>query len=561
MSSSKSLPYPQTPQNRPVSEIPTDSSVYSQPSPETHNLQMPRLEIPRSSSVYPDDVSPVESSEGFQSRAIKSSPNVSPITDPQSAPADLDTGKHDSPTGAPKRSQMFGGAGTLFSRKIRPSALSTPNRESSSTTLTRWDDFSGERTASEKGKPASTSPDAVRLDVEAKYGRRKDSLGNSVIISGPKPTGLRKTSSNRSPWVPPGWKGAGGRHPIVNPMLDKPLPPGKFPTFPAGSHQRSASKDQESGRVTSRPSRGLESPPLTKHFSQRTESPVNRHLVRSTSPQQSVENDLPQTVTTRPSQQPTPPAESPSSGLAPEDNRSPLARNPSHEEFKEELPPIPLNVANASSPEPLVRSEQEKASDLDPVVNLQRFQQPQSRFSATTYATTAYDSPPTTPEMNQDVTMQSPASSILDRKRPVPAAGVALNAKATARKPTPSQVSTSKQAEGNVRQEKCLPKEPPEEPKISRVESLQAKLDALRRRRGNLQTVIHELTNVVQPSSIAYDIASRQEIKRTVDGLGKELSEVIKEEHETGLKLHRAYKRHDDAASEPTHLWVRRVTS
>ena len=67
---------------------------------------------------------------------------------------------------------------------------------------------------------------------------------------------------------------------------------------------------------------------------------------------------------------------------------------------------------------------------------------------------------------------------------------------------------------------------------------------------------------MVQPSSIAYDMASRQEIKRTVEGLNKELAEVVKDEHETGLKLHRALKRDDEfAAYEPTSIWVRRVTS
>ena len=57
-------------------------------------------------------------------------------------------------------------------------------------------------------------------------------------------------------------------------------------------------------------------------------------------------------------------------------------------------------------------------------------------------------------------------------------------------------------------------------------------------------------------------MASRQEIRRTVDGLGRELAEVVKDEHETGLKLHRALKRDDEfAAYEPTSIWVRRVTS
>lgn len=524
---------------------------------------MPRLAIPRSSSVYPDDVSPVESGEGFQSRTHKSSPDVSPITDAQSPPGELYNGRHDNQNGVSTRGQMFGGAGTLFSQKIRPSALSTPDRASSSTTLTRWDDFSGERTASEKGKPASTSPGAVRLDVEAKYGSRKDSLGNSVMISGPKPTGLRKTPSTRSAWVPPGWKGAGGRHPIVKPMLDKPLPPGKTPTFPAGSHQRSASKEQENNRSVPWPTYGFGSPPLLEP-ERRAQSPDDGYSAKTTTPQYTTDKDLPPITTARPSQQPTPPADSPSSGLTPDDIRSPLARNPSNEEIKDELPPIPLNVSRPPNLAPTRKIEGEKQGNLELTAHYQRYNvdnQLPSRFSATTYATTVYDSPPTTPEMIQDSTMQSPASSILDRKRPVPAAGAILNAKATARKPIPSQVSTSKKAEDVSRHSKTLPKEPPEEPKISRVESLQAKLDALRRRRGNLQTVIYQLTNVVQPSSIAYDMASRQEIKRTVEGLSKELAEVVKEEHETGLKLHRAYKRHDDTAYEPTHLWVRRVTS
>ena len=533
---------------------------------------MPKLEIPPSSSVYPHDISPVESSEGIQ-RTHRSSSDVSPITDPQSAPAE-----HNYHTDISKRGQVFGGAGTLFPRKTRPFALNSTDPDSPSTNLTRWDDFSGERTASEKGKPASTSPGAVRLDVEAKYGRRQDSLGNSVMISGPKTTGLRKISGARSsPWIPPGWKGAGGRHPIVNVMLDKPLPPGETPTFPAGSHQRSASREQEKDRAMPRAAskeqgkdramprtaRGLESPPLSESTRQ-IQSANDEHCASNSRPECSSDKGPPQMVTTRPSQQPTPPADSPSSGLTPDDIRSPLARNPSNEEFRQELPPIPLNISRPSDPTSVIYKVKARPIKSEPATNHQRFNiddHPPSRFSTTTFATTIYDSPPATPEIHQDGTMQSPTASILDRKRPVPVAGVTLNTKVTARKPIPSQVSTTKKAEESSRHSKSLPKEPPEEPKISRVESLQAKLDALRRRRGNLQTVIHELTNVVQPSSIAYDMASRQEIKRTVEGLGKELAEVVKEEHETGLKLHRAYKRHDDTAYEPTHLWVRRVTS
>lgn len=53
----------------------------------------------------------------------------------------------------------------------------------------------------------------------------------------------------------------------------------------------------------------------------------------------------------------------------------------------------------------------------------------------------------------------------------------------------------------------------------------------------------------------------RDEEKRKVEGLREEEADIRREEHEIGLRLHRAYKRKDkDAVYEPTGLWVRRVT-
>lgn len=549
-----------TAQNRPFSDVPTTSSVYSDYPSETHNSPMPKLEIPRSSSLYPDDVSPPGSrgaNDGSQPGNGSGSPDVSPITDPASTPAEsLPIQRaYNSQIPISKKPQVFGGAGSLFSRKVRPPALASPDRDSASTAVTRWDDFSGERAIGEKGKPASTSPDAVRRDVELKYGRRKQSLGNSVEISGPTPR-----VSSKGPWVPVGWKGAGGRHPIVNPMLDKPLPPGKSPSYPAGSHQRASSQDQRANKDLQRPADNID--PLTRPERRQVSAPLKSDRPRNDIDYHYMtEKDLPKATTVRAPQQPTPPADSPLSRLTPDDTRSPLARNPSNDEVETKRPANPPSFAPPNRRE----SEDTATPYKAPMTNFQAFDaenQPRSRFSATTYATTVYDSPPATPEMTHDMPEASPVSSILDRKRPVPPAGI-LSSKVAARKPTPSQLSSmTKSEQENPRFSKTLPKEPPEEKAVSRMETLQAKLDALRRRRGNLQTVIYELTNVVQPSSIAYDMASRQEIKKTVAGFEKELAEVVKEEHETGLKLHRAWKRHDDStAYEPTHLWVRRVTS
>jgi len=97
----------------------------------------------------------------------------------------------------------------------------------------------------------------------------------------------------------------------------------------------------------------------------------------------------------------------------------------------------------------------------------------------------------------------------------------------------------------------------------NRIDALQAKLDDLARRRGNIGTIINELTQVVQPSSITYDLATRSEVKRTVQSLNNELAEIKKEEHDLGLKLLRALKKRDDddIYSEPSGLWIKRVTS
>ena len=570
---------------RPISEAPTASSIYSQPSPELKNASTRNNGHRfRSSSLYPDDISPpgtphVSQSENERSR--RSSPDVSPISD--------------SPSVLANRSPVF--TSSRFSSNI-PVAKKTRkfwNRPSTNSpeqgsNLTHWDVYSGEPTTSEKGKPPQTTPSAVKLNAEPVPGRLNgnfESFGTSTHISGGSTIGRKRVASrdlNNAPIVRPEWRGAGGRHKIVNPLLDKPLPPGKSPTFPAGSekHQQDQ-RDQDRAAEASAPHR---SPQQLMTPQSRPSIILNDKELgqRVTSSDAKTESSLDSS---------NPPAfrqnaESPNPSLSTDDARSPLARNPSNEEMKDRrsrtLPDVPqTNGKEAHSPNLQQMQEMRSQTIPDAVLNngdaerdssqiesrfradLQHIHlqdQPPSRFSSTTYATTNHDSPPTTPELGSNSpamsTILTTPNSILNRKRPVPPAGI-LHSKVTARKPTPSELGTSIQATEGKR--KSLPKSPPEVQATSRIAGLQAKLDNLRQRRNNLQTVIHELTNVVQPSSIAYDMASRQEIKRTVDGLSKELAEIVKDEHETGLKLHRALKRDDEfAAYEPTSIWVRRVT-
>lgn len=578
-----------------MSEVPTTSSVYSQPSPEM-SIDSPKPDHPaRSSSLYPDDVSPPDSppmNNGDKTRGGRSSPDVSPISDTSSLVQDrsphLASNRFNSNLPVPKKTRKFWN---------RPS-VESPEQGSS---LTHWDVYSGEPTTSERGKPPSTTPSAVKLIAEPTPGRLNDGFGTSTHISGgATPIGRKRVASRDSSnatIVRPEWKGAGGRHKIVTPLVDKPLPPGKAPTFPAGS-EKQYQEDNEMERAAE--NRALASSPTPKPLTlRRTKQTIQPSIVldhkaieQHRSSPENKSDDTPRNFTP-PAIQEITQRHSPS--LSPEDRRSPLARNPSNEEMQDkgtakaeeirtQTPPVMPQSdttirthgsfgqeADDQSFRTMVNVAQNKPNDhptSDDIedklraglqhMNMQ--DEPRSRFSATTYSTTVHDSPPDTPVIgSESPAMPTPPSSILNRKRPVPPAGLP-SSKVAARKPTPSEVSTPMQIQETRR--KALPKSPPEKAAVSRVEGLSAKLDNLRRRRGNLQTVIYELTHVVQPSSIAYDMASRAEIKRTVEGLNKELADVTKDEHETGLKLHRAMKREDEfGLYEPTSIWVRRVTT
>lgn len=184
--------------------------------------------------------------------------------------------------------------------------------------------------------------------------------------------------------------------------------------------------------------------------------------------------------------------------------------------------------------------------------------EPKSHFSATTYNTSVADSsPPETPQvpgMDNVPPLPAPAQeiSILNRKRPVPSTSNQFRAKPPTRKPTPGQ------GDDGLLAEYVKAGEPPKP--LSRVQELEDKLKSLNNRKISLAQMIHELTNVVHPSSVHYDMASREEIKKSVARMKTEHDSVLSEIQETGIKLHRAYKKRDEAEGEGGGLWVRRVT-
>src|SRR5205814_4030 len=121
-----------------------------------------------------------------------------------------------------------------------------------------------------------------------------------------------------------------------------------------------------------------------------------------------------------------------------------------------------------------------------------------------------------------------------------------------ARKPTPR---------GQPLSSKSLPKSPAEVVSGDLVVVLQAQLDDLEHRRHNLQKVIQSMTEGMPQNSNAYDLRSREEVKKKLEGFKLELADVQKKEYDIGLRLHRAWKRRDsNAVFESSGLWVRRIT-
>ncbi len=110
---------------------------------------------------------------------------------------------------------------------------------------------------------------------------------------------------------------------------------------------------------------------------------------------------------------------------------------------------------------------------------------------------------------------------------------------------------------------KSLPPTPVELQAANKAASLEARLEDLSRRKRNQHKIISELRESLKRNAIIYDARKRNEIEKMITNLNLEIQEITNEEHETSLRLHRVVKRRDreDFYEQPTGLWIKRVTS
>ncbi|KAI9798454.1 MAG: hypothetical protein M1825_005361 [Sarcosagium campestre] len=568
--SSKGLPplpfdvfKPLTPNpNRPVSDIPTASSVYSQPSPDHRRIQnrdtMGRSPMPNYGEVSPPSSPDIDAG---QSHPFGGSRSVSPIEELVNPKASVMEAKQDD-----QRARYISNIPVLRRAKRRGDDISTSPRlhnaatglrakvdvQSGPTSVTKWDTFSGEPTTSERGKPGLIhTPDAEvnfpagspispvqASNVSPGLGVAKPNFAERALKSGLQGLGINALKTKEQ------GQDASGRQSMVSHIAEKPLPETRPILLPRRSSKR-ISSSESSGRTTPAPlARGRPMGPLNS-------SPVEDDAedIKPVVPLKAGRNTPPRQLTS--------PASSRQVSLTPGDPRSPATIIAPRGNEEEESAREHQNTSHASG-ESWIETDtvDEHLGAATKVADLP--EEPPSRFSFTTYATgTTHDTPPRSPAHSAVSTSSSPARPSSDRRRAAPSSSGA-NVKATTRKPAPSILSAQ---EVGTKASKNLPQSPPELQSVDLISSLEAKSEDLRHRRGNVQRIIKDLEKVTLSTTVTYSSTYRAQAVKRMERYNEELADIIKEDHEIGLRLHRAWRRKDYRdCREPSAMWVRRVT-
>jgi hypothetical protein len=462
-----------------------------------------------------------------------------------------------------RRNQVAEAANNLVARK----QVGGGNRPAKNPS---WDPFTGEATTADKGRKQTTKPgEFTPPGLRSVYAQPGVRLGNDTSISAgvkkPESFGdrVRKLASN-APEPRPQWKGASGRVTLVS------TPSDTLDVAPLNIPKRVPQ------RVVS---------PISEQPTPVSPAPKPRNFVETVPAPSYTDNNAQNSYTASPSSD--------------ERKGSPI--------FDAEIADHARgNRINRASP---VETKHSPVSPVEEIVDKnykivappppQSYVQPPSRFSVSTYATSeprstprpstdtfepTYDHPPL-PSPTPSFVSQSPESvlnrakpkvgpgpdrspslmsddSVLNRVRPKvgpnPRGGVMRKAVSTA---SPVFISMSKRAS---RTGKTLPITPAEVESQDLVSSLQAQLDDLQHRKHNITRSIRQMTELMPADNITLtnDVRRKRELeKKKVEGLREEEAEVTLQIRETGLRLHRAWKRKDkEAVYEPTGLWVRRVT-
>jgi hypothetical protein len=255
-------------------------------------------------------------------------------------------------------------------------------------------------------------------------------------------------------------------------------------------------------------------------------------------------------------------------------------------------------TSSATNKEPTRYVQTPSPTTQREIPNLSPEEQLPSRFSPSTYASTiksTYTSPPPTPPQGFMASNFSSPIPIPDRSRtsyappaskiqaPIPTVSQdTQRLSSIKRKPPPAQkppTSPPESPSDRTVVEQALkaqpfqnalnkddgrpqsPLSPPRPQSADLIPRLESELSILALQRRRINRAIADLTAVLPPNPSTHNQMARSEMKTRLEDLRQELAGIQHEEHETGLRLHRAWRRKErnDMYGEPTTLWVRRV--
>lgn len=479
----------------------------------------------------------------------------------------------------------------------------------------KYDPYTGEPTTDErKGKPQSVKPSTFHAADKPVHDNSDPRMGTKTLVSSTVPVNksggttftdrLRKLrDKNVIPEERPPWKGSSGRQSLIAP-----------PTEP--SNPKTFSVPKKTNRRVTEPERLN---PLGLHTVTETDNSItaeSEEMHPAFRGKNLYERRFPKENTSLPSEYriPTQDFRAPKGFVRKEMPNLP-------EPTREPTPPQIDDLEDISVGS-VERNFREALKESNLVSNYPEGQLP-SKFSVTTYDPSTYQNTPrpSTDENNHhwDPVSAPPLptaspnpeetpSPVVTRRRPrVNSIDTTKSSIIPARKPVPTAPNSPAILSPTIsihRDDKQLPLTPGERAAQNQdlISKLQAQTDELRRRRQNLENAIRQMTELMPQDGLMGGLGGalvgggntrnyivggggpgpngqmpylkrgasvmtkkftekrREEEKLKVEELKRELGDIRVKEHETGLKLHRAYKRSEAPGHVPSHLWVRRVT-
>ncbi|KAF2205020.1 hypothetical protein GQ43DRAFT_468607 [Delitschia confertaspora ATCC 74209] len=512
------------------------------------------------------DVSPVDANRGRSRGAVKYASNI-PI------PRKVSAGNQNIPV-----------ANTFWGGKVSPH------------NTVRWDEYSGEPTSSTRGRPSQVSPGSYAK--ASLPGEQQRGSGYRVSVGEPS-ANMKKTAASEHGRIPSkptpaetnakpreAWKGASGRVAIAQPLEDQLLrTPVKFPQRKVSEERHGPGRNTPSSAAAvtqKRVTNGTDEPDTSPVADHHEELDTHDNPIKPIVPLKVGKNSPPRSIAS-----PVPPLnsysypspitptyrvpQSPSTILEEEEEEQEQEQEQEQEEQEDE------DEWNQDSVQPLATPPSAKGprKSIERTQELSENQVPTSRFSWTTYntSTTYQHSPPPSPPppmpaapliLNRVLT--TAASDKIPARKPITATTARPHSDftTTPSSPRPGSAFTTSTTHttDTLNTHKALPRPPTELATSDHIEILEAQLADIRLRHSNVGRLLSDLNTLAPPNPFVTDFRRMRLREARKKEFEDELADIRREEHEVGLRLHRAWRRREreDPNGSESAIWVRRVT-